>query len=195
MARTSNRGRHFPAQALEPSELEALLAVPSDRAPTGRRNRALLAVLWRAGLRCSEALDLELSDLDRERCSLHVRCGKGGKSRIAVADAQTVALIERWLAVRPKGAVKLFCTLAGGRIQPSYVRDLCKRLAKRAGIEKRVHPHIFRHTHARELDDAGVPLRVISAQLGHARPSTTDTYLGQVSPRRRVALLAGREWS
>jgi len=192
--RSSNRGRHFPHGSLEPAELQALLSVPSDRAPTGRRNRALLAVLWRAGLRCSEALDLELSDLDRERRTLHVRHGKGDKARFAVADARTFELIDRWLAVRPAGPGPLFCTLKGGRLQSSYVRDLCKRLARRAGIDKRVHPHIFRHTHARELDDAGIPLRVISAQLGHARPSTTDTYLGLVSPRRRVDLLAGRAW-
>jgi len=192
--RNSNKGRRFHPQGIDSEDVAKLLAVPSDRAPTGRRNRALLAVLYRTGLRVSEALDLAPDDLDARQLTILVRNGKGGKARVVIADARTFELVDRWLAVRPDSDF-LFCTLKGGRVSSSYVRDVCKRIQKKAGVGGRVHPHAFRHTHANELDEAGTPLRVIRDQLGHARASTTDAYLDITNVARRQRLLAGREWA
>ena len=117
----------------------------SARAPTGVRNRALIAVLWRCGLRISEALQLELRDVDLQAGTVRVRHGKGDRSRTVGLDEQTTALMARWLDRRRKlgaGArAPIFCTLQGGRLDSSYVRRLLPRLARKAGIDRRVHAH------------------------------------------------------
>lgn len=143
----------------------------SARAPTGVRNRALIAVLWRCGLRISEALALELCDVDVPAGAVRVRHGKGDRSRTVGLDQQTAALLARWLDRRkqlgPGARAPVFCTLAGGRIDTSYVRRLLPRLARRAGIDRRVHAHGLRHTHAAELAREGTPINIIRDDLGH----------------------------
>jgi len=110
------------------------------------RNRALIAVLWRCGLRISEAL----RDVDLEAGTVRVRHGKGDKSRTVGIDEQTAALLARWIDRRrklsPGARAPIFCTLAGGRIDSSYVRRLLPRLAAKAGINRRVHAHGLRPT-------------------------------------------------
>ncbi len=112
-------------------------------------------MLWRSGLRISEALALELRDIDLDVGTLRVRHGKGDKSRTVGVDEQTAALLARWLDRRKKigaGArAPVFCTLDGSRIDTSYVRHLLPRLAAKAGVERRVHAHGLRHTYAAEL--------------------------------------------
>jgi len=128
---------------LSPDEVRCLLRVPSNRAPTGIRNLALLAVLYRAGLRISEALALERRDIDAGSCTLTVRHGKGDHHRTVGMDPEVFALLERWLDERRRGLGRttiVFCTLESRPVQASYVRQLLPRLAARAGIEKRVHP-------------------------------------------------------
>ncbi len=115
----------------------------STRAPTGIRNRALIAVLCRSGLRIAEALALELRDVDLQTGTLRVRHGKGDKSRTVGVDEQTSALLARWLDRRrrlsPGARAPVFCTLDGGRVDSSYVRHLLPRLAAKAGLDRRVH--------------------------------------------------------
>ena len=186
-------GRRFPAEPLDRAEVEAILDAPSRRAPTGGRNRALLALLHRTGLRIGEALDLEVGDYDRGRGSVTVRRGKGGKPRVAGGiDDRARAELECWLAARPPGARHLFCTLAGGRLGEGYARAMVKRAARRAGVERRVHPHAFRHTLARELVEEGFDLALIRDQLGHASIATTDHYVAAVAPSRRLEALRSR---
>jgi len=122
-------------------------------------------VLWRSGLRISEALALELRDIDLDVGTLRVRHGKGDKSRTVGVDEQTAALLARWLERRKKigaGArAPVFCTLDGSRIDTSYVRHLLPRLAAKAGVERRVHAHGLRHTYAAELARGGTAINVI----------------------------------
>jgi site-specific recombinase XerD len=94
---SSSRPRRRPPEVLTEPEAIALIRACSSKAPTGIRNRALIAVLWRSGLRISEALALELRDVDLEAGSLRVRHGKGDKSRTVGIDEQTTALLARWL--------------------------------------------------------------------------------------------------
>ena len=152
---SSRRPRRRPPEVLTEAEVLALIRACSPRAPTGIRNRALIAVLWRTGLRISEALALELRDVDLEAGTLRVRHGKGDKSRTLGIDEQTAALLARWLdrrrALSPGARAPIFCTLAGGRLDTSYIRQLLPRLARKAGIEKRTHAHGLRHTYAAEL--------------------------------------------
>jgi site-specific recombinase XerD len=198
-ATRSNRGQRFPAEVLTADEVKALLGVCSSRAPTGVRNRALIATMYRGGLRISEALALRPKDLDREAGTVRVLHGKGGKSRTVGFDPTAFAVIERWLDRRAElkinGRHRLFCTLEGKPLDSSYVRHLLPRLASKADIEKRVHPHALRHTHAAELAREGVPLNLIQAQLGHSNVATTSRYLAHIAPMELISTMQRREWA
>lgn len=165
-------------KVLTDEELRALLAIPSRRYPTGRRNRALLAMMGATTcLRVSEALALKLRDVNLAEGKVNVWRGKGKRDRTAyLSDAQVEAL-RGWLEVRPKGAATLFCTLAGRPLSTSYVRQMVARLAERAGIEWRVHPHSLRHTGASQMLRGGFTLAEVQKTLGHSNVSTTSVYL------------------
>jgi site-specific recombinase XerD len=183
---------------LAEAEVVALLKACSNRAPTGIRNRALIAVLWRCGLRISEALDLELRDLDLDQGTLRVRHGKGDRSRTVGVDEQTAALLARWIdrrcKLKPGARAPVFCTLAGGRIDSSYIRRLLPRLARKADVERRVHAHGLRHTHAAELAREGTPINIIRDDLGHTSLAVTDRYLRDVAPQAVIDTLRARRW-
>jgi integrase/recombinase XerD len=182
--------RRFPAEPLTLADVEALRAACSRRAPTGIRNRALLAVLFRSGLRISEALALYPKDLDPAGRSIRVLHGKGNKARTAPLPTDAAEALDRWLDCRKRlrltGRHPVFCTLNGEPLWDSYVRTLCKRLAAKAGVEKRVHPHGFRHGWALGQVESGTSLPVIQLLLGHSSLSTTATSRPRrPSPRRR----------
>ncbi len=193
-----SRPRRRPPEVLTTSEAIALIKACSHRAPTGIRNRALIAVLWRSGLRISEALALELRDLDLTAGTLRVRHGKGDKSRTVGIDEQTAALLAHWLDRRrelsPAARAPIFCTLAGGHLDPSYVRHLLPRLARKAGIERRVHAHGLRHTYAAELAREHTPINIIRDALGHTSRAVTDRYLRDVAPIHVIDTIRARRW-
>jgi len=195
-----NKNKKYPPEVLTDDEVHALIGQCSARTPTGLRNRALMAVLYRAGLRISEALALRPKDLDSEAGTVRVLVGKGKRDRTVGMDAGAFAVVARWLGVRAhlgidaaRGA-PLFCTLAGRPLLASYVRTMLPRLARGAGIPKRVHPHGLRHTHAAQLAREGVPLNVIQAQLGHSNIATTSHYLQHVAPQQLIRVMKGRAW-
>lgn len=199
MAKTSNRGRKFPAEILSREEIGALMRACSPRAPTGIRNAALVATLYRTGVRLSEALSLRPKDLDRGAGTLRVLNGKGKRARTVAMDSGGFAHLEQWLTVRSgklriNGSCRVFCTLDGKPMKTSYVRGLLPRLGKRAGIDKRVHPHAFRHTHAVELAREGVPAAFIQQQLGHRSLGTTTRYLAGLSPEETIQAIRSRQW-
>ena len=126
---------------------------------------ALIAVLYRAGLRISEALSLFPKDLDPANSTIRVLHGKGDHDRVVGLDAGAWAILEVWLERRAaagiNGHARVFCTLKGKPVKPAYVRGLLPRLARKAGIDKRVHAHGLRHTHAYELAGEGTPIHLI----------------------------------
>jgi integrase/recombinase XerD len=151
----ANAGRRLPPEILTADEVEALIHACSDRAPTGVRNRALIALLNRGGLRLKEALDLRLEDVEDATGTATVRrpVGEGlGATRAIVFDRELSALLRRWLEIRDRLGLTeeqpLFCTLDGKALDSSYIRHLLPRLASRAGIRKRVHAEGLRHRHA-----------------------------------------------
>ncbi|MCW3032511.1 MAG: tyrosine recombinase XerC [Solirubrobacterales bacterium] len=188
----TNKGRKFPPEPLTADEAQALIDVIKGNGPLAMRNRALLALLWRSGVRVSEALALKPADVDLDRGSVRVLNGKGRKDRVSAIDSRATGHLRAWLAVRAglglNGRQPLFCTVSDGpnkqvgrALNPAYLRQLLPKLAARAGIDKRVHPHGLRHTHAAELLQRGAPLGVISGQLGHTSVVTTNTYLQKVT--------------
>lgn len=155
--------------------------------------------MYRGGLRCNEALLLKSKDLNSKQGTIRVLNGKGKKARLIGLDAGAFAIIERWVEKRKtlgiSGHRPLFCTLDGKPLQSAYVRNLLKRLAKKAGIEKRVHAHGLRHTHAFELANEGTPLHVIQQQLGHASLATTENYIKHLNAMEVVVAMQNRQWS
>lgn len=122
--------------------------------------------------------------------------GKGGKFRIVGISEEASALVERWREVRAArgvgGRQRLFCTLSGGPLSDRYVRTCLRRLAWKAGVERRVHPHAFRHTLASELVAEGVNVWSIQHALGHSSLDGTAHYQRRITPRELVELMAGR---
>jgi len=194
----ANKGRTFRAEVLTRAEADALIAACSPASRTGIRNRALLTVLYRGGLRISEALALRPADVDPARGTVRVMDGKGGKPRTVGLDAGAMAAVQRWADARRAAGIRrgpLFCTLAGGPVSAQYTRAMMGRAADHAGIERRVHPHGLRHTHAAELVAEGVPMPVIRDQLGHSSLAVTDRYLRDVAPGEVIAAMQRRQWT
>jgi site-specific recombinase XerD len=190
--------RRFPPEVLTDAEVRALMAACSSASATGIRNRALIALLYRSGLRLSEALDLYPKDVDFDRGAIRVLNGKGGKSRVSGIDPGALAILKRWMEVRTRcghdGTRPLFCTSSGERVTNAYIRRLLPVLGRRAGIAKRVHAHGLRHTHAAQLREEGMDIGVISKQLGHSSISTTAHYLDHIAPRAILQAIRDRHW-
>jgi len=198
VATSRTKPRKYPAELLTPVEVAALLRQCSTTAPTGIRNRALITVMYRAGLRVDEMRALKVSDVNPANGTIRVLHGKGDKSRTVSIDDGGMALVQRWIDKRAALGHRhgpLFCTLAGGKLSDVYVRNMMHRIGAKAGIEKRVHPHGLRHSHAAELAAEGVPVNVIQQQLGHTHLSTTDVYLRHVAPADVIALGRSRHWN
>jgi site-specific recombinase XerD len=191
----TNADIKFPPEILTAAEAKALLYTPSNRAPTGIRNRAAIALMYGAGLRLSEALALKPSDVNLDDATIRVLHGKGDEDRFAVIDDGALLHVARWIdtrrALKVKGRV-LLCTLSGGPLSPRYVRAMLSRAAGKVGIEKRVHPHGLRHTHAVELERDGLTVTEIQNQLGHKHLNTTAVYLNHISPSVRIAKIRNR---
>ena len=190
--------RRLPPEILSDAEVCALMRACGRHAPTGLRNRALIALLYRTGLRINEALSLYPKDLELSDGSVRVLNGKGGKSRTVGLDPGAAAIIERWSDARSQlelsGRQPLFCTLRGEPMADAYVRVMMKRLGARAGIDKRVHAHGLRHTHATQLRVEGVDIAIISKQLGHTSITTTARYLDHLAPRAVIEAMRMRSW-
>jgi len=196
---SSNKGRTFPAEPLTKSEVRQLIRACSIKASTGVRNRALITVLYRGGLRLNEALSLFPKDLDHTQSTIRVLHGKGNKSRLVGIDENSWPIIEQWIdkrnALGINGRQRLFCTLSGKKINSAYIRTLLPRLARKAGIEKRVHAHGLRHTHAFELANEGLPIHVIKSQLGHGSIAETNRYIDHLSPQITIRAMKSRSWN
>jgi len=121
--------------------------------------------------------------------------------RTVALDPSAQAYVERWLGKREQmglnGRQPLFCTISkgerfGGPIDSGYVRKALPRLAARAGLERRVHPHALRHSLATALAHEGKPLPTITAQLGHSSTAVTDRYLAKIAPADLIAQVRDR---
>lgn len=172
-------------------EAKRLLAEPEQRWKTPRRDRAMLRLMYRAGLRCAEVCDLKLRDIDFDRGRVKVVQGKGGRDRVLWVDNATIEILRSWKTERWPGAT-FFTTRSGKPVATSQVRESVKRYALRAGIERDVHPHLLRHTYATELLEDGFSIVEVQKLLGHAHISTTAIYL-HVADEKLAERLRHRE--
>jgi integrase/recombinase XerD len=193
-----NKGNKYPAEPLTPAEVLGLISACSRHAPTGIRNKAMLTLLYRSGLRVSEVLALRPSDVDLAKHSIRLLDTKSGKAQTRGFHPSADDALSRWMDTRAKldgigRNAKLFCTLDGGPVSDDYVRGMLRRLARKAGITKRVHPHGLRHTFAVELEAAGTPVTVISKLLGHSSVAVTSRYLDHLTNAQAVSALGAVE--
>lgn len=171
--------------------VEALVNAPDISKPQGLRDRALLEVLYGAGLRISELVSLALGQVDSERGTAVVE-GKGSKERLVVFGRPAMAALEAYLRDgRPRLAAgaetALFINRFGKRLSARSVQVLIKKHALKAGIAEDVHPHLLRHSFATHLLDGGADLRIVQDLLGHSSANTTQIYT-HVSQARQAAV-------
>ena len=178
--RSPKLSRKLPP-SLTADQVRRILETPSVKTPLGLRDRALLELLYAAGLRAAEILTLRLEQLDLESGSARV-IGKGNKERLVLLGKAAEEAIRRYLEtarpklVRSKSGGEVFLGNHGRRLTTSHLWGIVKKAAKAAGLDSRVYPHLLRHSFATHLLSGGADLRVIQELLGHASISTTEIY-------------------
>ena len=183
------RRRSLP-RTLSASEAERLVDAANGVTPRAMRDRALVELLYGAGLRVSEALGLERASVDNDERLVRV-VGKGGKERLVPLGRPAADAVRRYLALgRPhldrRHRPDLFLNARGGALTRAGAFLILRRLAEKAGLDPtRVHPHLLRHSFATHLLEGGADLRSVQEMLGHADLGTTELYTHVTDRRRR----------
>ncbi len=172
------------------AEVEALLEAPDLETPAGLRDRAIIEVLYGAGLRVSELAALDVGDVDLAQAQVRV-IGKGSKERIGLLGQPAVQALRRYIEAgrpallggRPTSA--LWLNRRGGRLSTRAVALMLSRAARQAGLRQNVSPHMLRHSFATHLLDGGADIRIVQELLGHASLSTTQVYTHVSQSRAR----------
>ena len=172
--------RNLP-RPLTVDEVAALIGAPGSDGPVALRDTAILETLYGAGLRISELVGLDVDDLDLDEGSVRAM-GKGSKERLVPVGRYGVRALRSYLVrARPALARRgsrgaLFLNQRGGRLTRQGCTNIVKAMARRAGIRKRVTPHMLRHSFATHLLEGGADVRVVQELLGHASVATTQVY-------------------
>ena len=181
------RGRRLP-HVLSRSEVAALIEHPAGTEPIDLRDRALLELMYACGLRASEAIGLEVTDLDLEELVLRAH-GKGSKERLIPVGRTAADTVRRYLA-RGRGRLvggavepHLFVNYRGGALTRQGLYKIVDRHAKAVGLADKMSPHTLRHTFATHLLAGGCDLRAVQEMLGHADVATTQLYTHLSSER------------
>lgn len=163
-------------------EIEQLIAAIDHSKKEGIRNRAILEVLYACGLRVSELTNLKLSNIYLEVGFIKV-IGKGNKERIIPIGTEAIKHVQFYLLnrnqmnnIKPASEDILFLNRRGGQLTRNMIFIIIKELAQKAGIEKKVSPHTFRHSFATHLIEGGANLRIVQELLGHKSIVTTEIY-------------------
>jgi integrase/recombinase XerD len=184
---TPRRSRKLP-HVLTRGEIEKLLAQPRGTEPAALRDRALLELMYACGLRASEAIGLELMDIDIQEGVLRAR-GKGSKERVVPIGQAALKALRIYLERGRPGLVKeapeahLFVNFRGGALTRQGLYKIVRRHATTAGLAERMSPHTLRHTFATHLLSGGCDLRSVQEMLGHADVATTQLYTHLSSER------------
>lgn len=187
------RAQSLPRSRLNQAQVRRLLEAPSSTTAFGKRDRALVEVFYGTGIRLSECIRLDVSDVDLPREELWVRSGKGRKDRLLPIPRQSAQAMDVYLrGARPRflhrpGEQAFFLSQVGTRLSASSIHRMLRSYGEQAGIPHRVYPHALRHAFATHLLQQGAELRHIQELLGHHSIATTAIYTRvQVEDLRRV---------
>lgn len=182
-------------------EVLQLLKGINRKCPTGCRNYAIFTFMYRGGFRNQEICNLTLSDVNFQNETVYVQQSKYLTDRYVPMDADMIQAAKDWLEMRQKGGIEsnyFFCTLDGGQIDPRYIRQVCYRLAEKAGVYiqdgrelKLPHPHNFRHSYATSLLQDGFNPREVQELLGHKNLNTTMVYT-HIAPKALAEKIKNR---
>jgi len=174
--------KRLPRAVLNQAHARRLVASPDRQTPRGKRDRALLELLYGTAIRVGECERLDLKDLDLARAQLMIRTGKGRKDRIVPVVGRAAAALDVYLREARPELVKnpretaLFITSRGTQLNTKRIQDLVRTNAKAAGIDLRVTPHTLRHGCATHLLQGGADIRHVQKLLGHSNVQTTAIY-------------------
>ena len=189
LAATPKATSHLPT-VLNEQQIEALLSAPDLSIPAGLRDRAILEILYGAGLRVSELVGMRTTDHDADYNAIRV-LGKGDKQRMALLGKSARHWLHRYLRdgrhalTSEKSKDWLWLNRFGGPLSARAVQLSVRRFAQRAGLPGHVHPHLLRHSFATHMLDGGADVRVVQELLGHASVSTTQIYTHVSDAARR----------
>ena len=175
-------------EILTEQERQKLLFSINNNSLIGLRNLCMLTLMVDIGLRISEVINLCNGDINWISGKMIVRQGKGNRDRVLWLNDNDLNLLAQWREKRPVKVDLLFTTLQGRPVYDVYVRQFLRRLAKKAGITKNIHPHTLRHTFATDLYRETKDLRLVQKALGHADISTTMIYTHIVDDQLEEAL-------
>jgi integrase/recombinase XerD len=172
--------QHLP-HVLNRDEVEVLLTQPDQNTPMGRRDKAILELLYATGLRASELIGLRMANINLEAGYIRT-IGKGSKERIVPMGSKAMDSLKQYITdsraplLRKGASPYLFLNSRGGRLTRQGLWKILKNYARKAGIPKRVTPHTLRHSFATHLLEGGADLRSVQVMLGHSDISTTQIY-------------------
>jgi integrase/recombinase XerC len=182
------RERRLP-EVLGKDQLTAIIEAADSDAPQGLRDRAILELMYAAGLRLAEVVGLDTTGVDVREQLVRVR-GKGNKERVVVIGRPAAGALQRYLRegrgklTRP-GETALFVNRDGRRLSGRSIQKIVRGHALKAGLDQRVFPHLLRHSFATHLLDGGAELRVVQELLGHASANTTQIYTHVTEEQQR----------
>lgn len=190
------REKRLP-HVLRREDLGALIEAADETTPAGLRNRAILELMYAAGVRLSEIAGLDVDHLDLTDHTVRVR-GKGNRERIVLIGQPAAKALQRYVTDgRPALAANvtpaLFLNRDGGRLSGRSIQKIVRQHALKAGLDERVHPHLLRHSFATHLLDGGAELRVVQELLGHSTPVTTQIYTHVTEERQRETMEEARK--
>jgi integrase/recombinase XerC len=195
MIRTPKQSKRLP-KAIDVDQVEKLLSAPDDTNLLGARDRAILETLYSTGIRVSELVGINRSDIDETGAALIVR-GKGRRERIVPLGSHALAALRHYTAIldaeqsgtpqQSDPAAPLFINKHGGRLSTRSVRRKVSKYLAQAGLDPNISPHTLRHSFATHLLDNGADLRSVQELLGHQSLSTTQVYTHLTTGRMRDA--------
>ncbi|SRR3989344_1659771 len=168
--KSQKAGKKIPTY-LTKEEIDKLLLATNNQ-----KHKLLISLMLSSGLRISECVNLKTQDINLEEKTIHVKSGKGNKDRLTILSQKAVEEIKAYLAMRKHQSEYLFTKKSGKPLTPKLAQKILPILATKAGIQKRVTPHVLRHTFATLLLESGTNLRMIQEMLGHTNLNTTQIY-------------------
>ena len=156
---------------LTKEEIDKLLASASNH-----KHRLLIELLLSSGLRISECINLKVQDISFKDKTIHVKSGKGDKDRITITSQKTIDNINQYLSSRKYQSEYLFAKSSGHPLTAKLAQKILPILIKKTRIQKKITPHVLRHTFATLLLESGTNLKMIQELLGHSSLNTTQIY-------------------